>query len=131
MTIAIGLLASDGIVVAADTQITAGTGKTTMGKIGAGISSHGDGVGSCIVAGAGSVVHMRHCSGLLQSVFMDRRGLVGDSLQDAVTEELARFHETHIVPFSNVPFDERPSATFILAYQRKDHVRFGRRTIPL
>lgn len=131
MTIAIGLLASDGIVVAADTQITAGTGKTTMGKIGAGISSHGDGVGSCIVAGAGSVVHMRHCSGLLQSVFMDRRGLVGDSLQDAVTEELARFHETHIVPFSNVHLMNghlQPSSWRI---NEKTIVRFGRRTIPL
>ena len=81
MTIAIGLLASDGIVVAADTQVTIGDSKTAMGKIGAAVQYRDDVLGSCVVAGAGSVTHMNSCSQTMISTFMRRAEYVGDDLR--------------------------------------------------
>ena len=124
MTIAIGLLASDGIVVAADTQVTIGDSKTAMGKIGAAVQYRDDVLGSCVVAGAGSVTHMNSCSQTMISTFMRRAEYVGDDLRAALVEDLETFHQSHIIPFAQFPDHERPFVEFLVAYQRD-----GRRAI--
>ena len=121
MTIAIGLLASDGLVVAADTQVTIGDRKTTMGKIGAAVQSKDSVLGSCIVAGAGSVTYMNTCSAAMVSTFLKDADHVGDDLRADLADDLHTFHETHVIPFAQFPGDDRPYVEFLVAYERQDH----------
>ena len=119
MTVAIGLLARDGIVVAADTQITQGTGKFNQGKMQANFNTDGDAnTGSCVIAGAGTIPHAEDCTQLLREGFAVDRQRIGMPLRRAFIDTLKQFHEDHIAPFAAYPADDRPSVECIIAYER-------------
>jgi hypothetical protein len=121
MTIAIGVVASDGIVVAADSQLTTGESKYQHGKLRAQVNSGWDGglPGACIVTGAASHdTYLYECMARLQRVFGENKTAVGNALRAAFTDELVRFHSEHIMTFAAYQPQERPDVDMLLAYER-------------
>lgn len=119
MTIAIGLLARDGIVVAADSQVTIGSGKVSQGKMRAGFNTDGDAnTGSCVIASAGLVGYTDSCAGLLTRTFSADKGRGGAKLKEAFEANLKKFNRDHVLPFAKYPAEDRPYVEFIIATER-------------
>jgi 20S proteasome alpha/beta subunit len=115
MTIAIGIVATDGVVVAADTQETLGTWKLQHGKISAAISLFRDGNRACLISGAGPGPQVDAVSRELSNQFRDR-SLKADGMKARLQETLTAFYTTHVVPFALYPRDERPDVSLLMAY---------------
>jgi len=122
MTIALGILATDGVVIAADTQESygyAGAVKNDALKIiyflDATIRNPR---GVCAIAGAGDAGHVEAITMLLGNAFLTHHGLQDEKLLDALNPVLRRFYDEHIIPFASYPAGERPDATMLLGVQR-------------
>lgn len=126
MTICIGMIASDGLLVAADSEENDGYFKRSQSKIFTAI----DGVplgpnmsgpsGACAIAGAG---HGGYCDALseqLTNLFLDSKDVVDVHLLGSIFEErIKQFYQDHIIPFAAYPPDERPNVGAIIgAYRR-------------
>lgn len=113
MTIAIGVLAKDGLVMAADTQISSGYEKTTLGKI-AYVPSFTGGSSSAFTA-AGTVGYM---DALLASEINLFRSLHAElSIEEVernLSDHFVEFHAKHVLPFGHYPFQERPGVDLLI-----------------
>lgn len=128
MSIAVGLEARGGIVVAADTQLTYGDEKTSQGKFRAIYCSDVDphsadpsveNAGSVVVAGAGLPDgYLTNASEMLIDVFEEDKSVVGKPLRSKFQQALAEFNDGHIVPYLGLPPTERPCLDFLIAYSR-------------
>src|SRR5207244_127587 len=103
MTIALGLLAGDGIVLAADGQLTAGDWKLAHGKIWR--SSHRvqplDGppvVGSLVMTGAGGIATLEAMWEALSPALHDAPAI--ETLEEHLKTRLRQFYKEHIIPFT-------------------------------
>jgi hypothetical protein len=117
MTIVIGMLARNGVVVAADSQEThAGLLKVFQGKISAVVNeSEGKAASSLVVAGAGSAGHV---DGLVFELCDGFSREPPDSLRttaERIRASLVEFHQAHVLPFSALPDYDRPSCALIVA----------------
>jgi hypothetical protein len=127
MTIAVGILASDGIVIAADRLETLpGYSKSDVGKIRhishAGRLSKDEPFrhGAFCVTGAGSGGVLDSLSQELIRVFDTNRAIdVKPKMRDLMDGALVNFMGRHVVPF-NDPSDAGPH--MLLAYQRENNV---------
>jgi hypothetical protein len=122
MTIALGMLARDGIVMAADTQESAGYWKRDHGKIvalghRASRGRRGRRWNHCLISGAGSGPHIDGLSKLLQEAFESRPANVEAALRSIVQ----RFYVDQMLPFAAYPLNERPDISLLVAcdYRRK------------
>ncbi len=120
MTIALGLVGTDGIVIAADTEESYGAMKNNTTKI-LTVSSVGpDGKakpsdGACVITNAGDSGYASALAEKLAHVFMSHRTAMTPALQEAFEECLATFYAKHVIPFVNFPDDERPAVEMLVA----------------
>jgi 20S proteasome alpha/beta subunit len=98
MTIALGILAADGIVIAADTQETTGGTKTHGEKVS--ISATKKGV--IAVTGAGAAGYLDAMAQEVQRDFLKSRKT---DVEVVIRNSFARFYARHITPL--YPFDKR------------------------
>ena len=132
MTIAIGLMAEDGIVVAADTQESTGGllkgDKQKMVSFGGAIGQDAKSVreGGCVIAGAGDSGHTRALIDQLGFLFMVNGDLQVMTLANDKTLSLVgefrtclrSFYKEHIIPFASFPRRERPDVEMLIALYR-------------
>jgi hypothetical protein len=133
VTIAIALLADDGIVVAADTQES--TGDLLKGDRQKMWSFCGGSVldlstasfgGGCIVTGAGDSGCVTSLIEQLGFIFMGRKDLsvMGfpndpiDTLHGELSACLKSFYKEHIIPFAAFPSRDRPEVEMLIAFYR-------------
>jgi hypothetical protein len=114
MTIALGLLASDGLVMVADRQETHGNLiKLDRGKMSAYASRKEDEVQRAIVmAGAGDAHHIDAIGQkLLNGVFtLDRK----DNVNEFMNAMLRDFYRDYILPFAQYPESQRPDIELLI-----------------
>ena len=118
MTIALGILAPDGVVKAADTQESWGyfggakiSGYKILTRVGNGRA--------CSATGAGSAGYLDSLSQELTDNFLD----VPDptNVERRLREKVREFYADHIRPMHGLPPIEQPSADVILGMTWKDH----------
>jgi len=127
MTIAVGIVAQGGIVVAADTEESSGYMKSSETKI---LSVLGGvqlgkqtkpnvATGACLISGAGDSGYVTALMYELADVFLDQKTLVDKPLQKAFQACIKNFHAEHIIPFAGYPRVDRPSVEMLIAFNRK------------
>jgi 20S proteasome alpha/beta subunit len=117
MTIALGILAQDGIVVAADTEESTGgylKGETT--KI---LQVFGDGP-ACLISGAGDSGYVESLMSELAEVFFIDKMRVHQPLQQAFEDCMKNFYSEHIIPFAAYSSQDRPVVEMLIAYNRNN-----------
>ena len=132
MTIAIGVLADNGIVVAADTEESDGYLKSSQSKIRVSSASAVIGVWSgpgqslpepspmsdvavSAIAGAGTGPYIDVLSGELWQWCLANASAPSDKVINGLTEIIGRFYAKHIVPFALFPPNERPEVALLIA----------------
>jgi hypothetical protein len=118
MTIALGILASDGIVVAADTEESSGYLKNETTKILNVIGPKDILGGSCVISGAGDSGYVSSSMFELADVFLDNKTLRGKVLQQTFEDSIKKFHDDHIIPFAAYPTEDRPAIELLIAHNR-------------
>ena len=116
MTIAIGVLAQDGIVVAADTQV----GITDYLKMSFGKIAFGRRTGSVssgfAVTGAGNSAYLEAVRQIEVESFLDLDAAFDmEDLESRMGERIEDFYSRHVVPFSSYPSNERPDFSLLMA----------------
>jgi 20S proteasome alpha/beta subunit len=126
MTICIGMIASDGIVVAADSEENDGYFKRSQSKIFTAI----DGIplstdiptpsGACAIAGMGGGSYCDSFSEQLTNLFLSRKDVLDvHSLEPIFEERIKQFFQDHIIPFALYPSEERPNVSAIIGIYRR------------
>jgi hypothetical protein len=119
MTVALGLLASDGVVVAADSQETVqGFWKTDQGKVwGAGRYQNMDGdrsAGMCLVAGASNRAgYVDSLTRRVLDAFRDSDAVERNDVRDALEPVCKTFHEQNTAPYPDLP-----DVSLVIGYYR-------------
>lgn len=117
MTIALGILASDGVVVAADSQETVqGYWKRREGKIAA-ISTR---EGSVLVSGAGRAGYADSLGQAILELFLDAPDWSDGKLEQSIARLLLDFHQRHVAPYADLP-----EVQMLIAWQRRSE-KLGR-----
>src|SRR5438445_5672612 len=122
MTIALGLVGTDGIVVAADTEESYGAIKTDTTKILTVFCTGADGKpnpvpGACVISSAGDSGYVTSLGEKLAHVFFADTERAEPPLQEAFEDCLAAFYAKHVIPFATFPEDERPVVEMLIAYR--------------
>ena len=113
MTIAVGVRATDGIVVAADRQETVGYQKNDTGKITA--SWKRNPTGSPIVTGAGTGTYLDSVAQRLQAWFGDDKTAgTAKEIGDAINAVNRMFYTETVLPFSTFPDHDRPDYSLLV-----------------
>jgi hypothetical protein len=122
MTIALGILASNGCVIAADTEETADlkrlqnkviTGQDVDLTVKPPVTTIG-----LAVSGAGYSAYLDCAIPEMIKEMLDRKTQPIEAIKDAVGARLRRFYLDHVVPFSRYPSDERPDFELIFGVVR-------------
>jgi 20S proteasome alpha/beta subunit len=98
MTIALGILAADGIVIAADQQETSGSTKSVVDKVLSVVAKHG----VIAVTGAGAAGHLDAMAQQVTKAFIECKP---GQERKAIRQSFDTFYSKHIVPL--YPFYER------------------------
>lgn len=119
MTIALGMLSAGGIVLAADTEITAGEAKGEGHKIPYWweVDENATCTGGMAITGAGDTGCLEVISGELFRLFASHREASMNELENLFRTHLKRFYKDHILPFGSRP-EDRPEIWLIIAAQR-------------
>ena len=109
MTIALGVLTTSNVVIAADTleSRSAGYPKTNTPKIMNGIAP---GFGSVSVTGAGDSGYLDAIRQEIVAAFLDHSQANQELayFEKVLAKIIKKFHVQHIIPFAKYPSDERP-----------------------
>jgi len=119
MTIAVGVLSRNGVVIAADTEETYGDFKLDNQKILGSVHISrvaGDAHRMCLLAGSGLGPYIDAFAQSLDTVVAKDGRLQGGDPHPALSQALERFYARHVIPFSQYQTAERPSFEVILAY---------------
>jgi hypothetical protein len=111
MTIALGILGSDGLVLAADSEHTWNYLKTSSPKL-----SSATGNGSIAITGSGTSGYLEGLSQRISSIFIGNPGFSIEELDGAFGAELRAFFEDHVIPFA--AFATPPFCDLIIGVQR-------------
>jgi hypothetical protein len=116
VTIALGILAHDAVVIAADTQVgITDYLKSDQSKISfTGRSSTGTREMGLAIAGAGTTAYTRHFQQQITRMAATMPALSHDDFESACSSHLIAFHDTHIVPCASV--HSPPTISFVLGY---------------
>jgi len=116
VTIALGILTHDAVVIAADTQIGADYLKTGHGKISWGRVSSGAGQGAMAITGSGTTAYLDHIQKDFVSLFAPNKPVMNaDDFHQHASEYLVAFYSDHVIPFSSYG-SERPSVDILIGY---------------
>lgn len=124
MTIALGMLASNGLVIAADMQETRGYTKIKRSKVAMVLTAHSldtreTTARCCIVTGSGTAHHLNTVGHQLMQCVANGEDKADDVLISELTSIVAEYYCAHIAPFSNFPADIRPDFEIILGMGRR------------
>jgi hypothetical protein len=127
MTIALGIMAQDGLVVGADSEESTGFLKSTQQKLMplflgmqiGGNNAHPP-TGVCVFTGSGDGGYIDAVTEDLMEVMYDE-SLHGHMLKKALGKRLKEFYKDHIIPFAAFPEDDRPSMDLLIAVQKFSH----------
>lgn len=111
MTIALGILTTDGVVLAADTEHTWSYLKTSSSKL-----SSATGNGSIAITGSGTSGYLEGLSQKLSSIFVGNPSLGIGELEKEFEAELRSFFEEHVIPFA--AFATPPFCDLVIGVQR-------------
>ncbi len=126
MTIALGILANDGVIIAADTQETVGYSKLNQGKVAAFGHRRPDGHWrQCLFSGAGPAVYIDACRDQFMKAFASEQSNADANIATIFDISVRDFHEQRIVPLARLP-DDRPYVQLILAVQDHQTVEIWR-----
>jgi hypothetical protein len=122
MTIALGLLARNGLVLAADTEETYGYFKLNRGKIGIVLSVTQDVPGElryrqCAIAGSGDGHNIEAVSDKLRSCIYNGEDKSDAEIEAELSTILVDFHAAHVLPFATYPQPERPEFQLLIGAQ--------------
>jgi 20S proteasome alpha/beta subunit len=118
MTIALGIVATDGIVLAADTEDSYGTtAKVAQSKIG--FAYHKIAGGTCAVTGAGGGLYIDAVTAELLDAYLGKGEVSRKRLEPILRDVLHRFHALHVIPFGQYPSEDRPSFELIVSHSLK------------
>lgn len=131
MTIGVGILASNGLVVAADSQVTNATMKTSHGKITGMVLRDIDTTdpnnvifsnqGGFVVGMAGQPSgYVIEAGRRMKLVFESDHTISGPELKDALQTELIAFYDEHIARFHDLPHAERPYVQLVIGAFRNN-----------
>jgi hypothetical protein len=119
VTIAIGILARDGVVLAADTQVGQQDYlKTGQTKIVIGRDTDHPERGYMAVTGAGTVSYVDSIKTELLDLFMDNGDVAMDEIEDQLKNRVKTFYSDHVLPFANYDYRERPDFSLLVAATR-------------
>jgi 20S proteasome alpha/beta subunit len=116
MTIAIGVLSTNGIVIAADTEET-GFFKRHQPKILPVNINTPDGPAMAIT-GAGDAGYLDCISDELKDCFFQYWRKDFMAIESAIKKHLQMFYKNHVTQFSGFPSDDRPSISLIIGMQK-------------
>jgi 20S proteasome alpha/beta subunit len=116
MTIALGIIASDGLVIAADTQETyAGVHKVEQCKV---LSANhyvtGKSRGAISASGAGSAGQLDSINEEICEAFLHQQPMRLKVTRANIKQQISEFQREHIAPFALLPDYERPSVSLII-----------------
>lgn len=117
MTIAVGVLATDGVVVAADTELTYGVWKNHQGKISAmckAIEGDPHGLATILITGAGDDACLQAMSAQLIEAFGQLDDVSDEGITTLVERAVLQFHHDHIIPWNTLP-QSRPEIAMLVA----------------
>lgn len=121
MTIALGVLCSDGIVLAADSEEStgyAGGVKTSSVKIATGISGAPIGYQvSAAISGAGRARYLDSAKDCLIMPVLGTYADNYDAVKASIDGSLGEFYAKHVIPFASLPDHDRPEISLIIARQ--------------
>ncbi len=122
MTIALGLLAKDGLVIAADTEETYGNFlKVDQGKVSAVLAAYQTPGQTrsrcCLITGAGSGHHIDAIGQQLMNCVADGEDRSQGDIERDFGVILRNFYSEHIIPFAAYPEDQRPSLELLIGTQ--------------
>lgn len=137
MTIGIGMIGKDCLVMATDTQESSGNYmKTDQQKLMT-FCAHSSGTGTatllqpgaCIVAGAGDSGYVRALRAKMGMAFLDNpevrlsKGLDENYIEPLFEGELQKFYSNHILPFAAYPSRDRPDVEMMIGAFRNHELR--------
>ena len=129
MTIGIGILANDGIVIASDTQESGSSllkgEKTKMlsfSSFNLGTPELGSMAGACVISGAGDSGYVRALTEKMGGAFLDNKEGRSEEIKNKLEEILARFYKEHVIPFASFPSKDRPDVELLIGFYRKFHL---------
>jgi hypothetical protein len=117
VTIALGIIASNGIVIATDTQITqsdflkAGRGKMVGEALDDGES------GAILLSGSGTIGYVESFNQQIAELFKSKRPSL-ETLDAELRNKLRTFYRDHVAPFSSYEPHDRPEMFLLAAAQR-------------
>jgi hypothetical protein len=119
MTIALGLIADDGVVIAADRQETEGERKKDERKVG---SLWAPGIGSFIVSGAGNGPYIDSMITRLHVCFGAKVWKWGDAeeMTGSFKDSHSKFYSDSVLPFAGYQPYERPDYELLFGCSIKD-----------
>lgn len=116
MTIALGILATDGVVIATDTQIGVQDYlKTHQGKLVVAHFGPSDNKSAAIaITGAGSVGYLARIKQDLLNAFYNSTISTTVDLHAYLDQYIHNFYKTHVIPFAEYHAAERPEVALLL-----------------
>jgi len=118
VTIAIGIIARDGLVIAADTQETVGGHKSDESKLL--VANQGlakEKLGAMAVTGAGDAGYLDSLNQELCAAFLSKKKWPKDSLLRKTKKVVRQFHDDNVVPYAKWPEHDRPQLSLVIAAQ--------------
>jgi 20S proteasome alpha/beta subunit len=114
MTIALGIIALDGIVIAADRQESySGIQQTSQGKVSAAFKI--DPRSGILISGAGSSTHIDSLSGKLREWFCDDKNEDIKEIRALIEEKNEDFYSRKVLPVTSNPDDYGPDYSLLVA----------------
>lgn len=122
MTIALGILAGGGAVIAADRQETAGNFKSSMGKLsGTWVSNRG----TLFVSGAGEAAYIDSLTDeILEWFKKNHNSLNAREVEDELRRHHKKFYREHVLPMSQWAQNDLPDYELLVAYSGVSHATF-------
>jgi hypothetical protein len=114
MTIALGIIATDGIVFAADRQASAGPLKNEAFKLGFVIRANPH--GTMIVSGAGHGPYAEAARADMQKYFGDASEAGYRKIGEEIEARHVKFYKEKVLPLASLPSDERPDYDLLIGY---------------
>jgi 20S proteasome alpha/beta subunit len=121
VTVAIGLMADDGLVIAADSEQTGGDFLKTPGaKVFASSVEPVDGgpVKAFAVTGSGDVGYLGSVTQSLTRAFQNNNDAPEDVLEPIFADVVLGFYRKHVLPFGIYPANERPDVSLVFGTTR-------------
>lgn len=115
MTIALGIISTGGLVLAADTEESiAGWMKTSQTKLDLAVSAGG----IVVVSGAGTAGYIDSAAQRVHSAFQ-KMDPADNDYERLIERTLRRFHREHVIPFGACQPNERPELFLLIGVHRK------------